>query len=71
MKTREIVHAGIRIKLRERSTSRNGNIVMTQLLLSHHNNNLTVMHYQWTSWADHKAVIRTNTTSIDIAKLKT
>uniref|UniRef100_A0A915PZU8 Uncharacterized protein n=1 Tax=Setaria digitata TaxID=48799 RepID=A0A915PZU8_9BILA len=53
LQTRVIMHAGIRIELRERSTSKRGNIIMTQLLLSRENANLTVLHYQWLSWADH------------------
>uniref|UniRef100_A0A0R3RT44 Protein-tyrosine phosphatase n=1 Tax=Elaeophora elaphi TaxID=1147741 RepID=A0A0R3RT44_9BILA len=52
LQTRAIVHAGIRIELRERNKSKSGDIIMTQLLLSRGNANLTVMHYQWISWAD-------------------
>uniref|UniRef100_A0A1I7V853 Protein-tyrosine phosphatase n=1 Tax=Loa loa TaxID=7209 RepID=A0A1I7V853_LOALO len=52
LQTRTIMHAGIRIELRERKRSKNGDIIMTQLLLSRGNANLTVMHYQWISWAD-------------------
>lgn len=50
--TRTITHAGIQIELRERSTSKNGDIIVTQLFLSRENINLTVVHYQWTSWPD-------------------
>lgn len=52
--TRAIVHAGIRIELRERNKLKNGDIIITQLLLSRGNANLSVMHYQWTSWADNQ-----------------
>ncbi|VDK78991.1 unnamed protein product [Litomosoides sigmodontis] len=52
LKMRTITHAGIQIELRERSTSKNGDIIITQLFLSRENTNLTVVHYQWTSWAD-------------------
>lgn len=46
------MHAGIRIELRERNRSKNGDIIITQLLLSRENANLAVMHYQWISWVD-------------------
>ncbi|VBB33790.1 unnamed protein product, partial [Acanthocheilonema viteae] len=57
LQTRAIVHAGIRIELRERNRSKSGDIIMTQLLLSRENANLTVMHYQWTSWLDKKVPV--------------
>lgn len=57
LQTRVIVHAGIRIELRERITSKSGKVILSQLLLSYRQANLTVMHYQWTSWTDHQVVV--------------
>ncbi|VDM98435.1 unnamed protein product [Thelazia callipaeda] len=54
LRSRIVIHAGIRIELRERNRSKSGNVIMTQLLLSREDVNLTVMHYQWISWADHQ-----------------
>uniref|UniRef100_A0AAF5Q0D0 Protein-tyrosine phosphatase n=2 Tax=Wuchereria bancrofti TaxID=6293 RepID=A0AAF5Q0D0_WUCBA len=68
LQTRTIMHAGIRIELRERNRSKNGNIIITQLLLSRGNVNLTVMHYQWISWADKQVPVNDYNTPFYLLK---
>ncbi|VIO95197.1 Protein-tyrosine phosphatase containing protein [Brugia malayi] len=63
-----IMHAGIRIELRERNRSKDGNIIITQLLLSRGNVNLTVMHYQWISWADKQVPVNDYNTPFYLLK---
>uniref|UniRef100_F1KYQ4 Tyrosine-protein phosphatase non-receptor type 3 n=1 Tax=Ascaris suum TaxID=6253 RepID=F1KYQ4_ASCSU len=54
LKLRRLFVAGLQIEIKARSTFHKGRIIKTQIVLSNGKVNLTVMHYQWTSWPDFK-----------------